>query len=257
MLNRSCLIGYTGFIGSNLLRQHPFQDLYSSTNIEDIRGKHYDFLICAGASAAKWHANRFPEQDRGSIDRLLSNLSSVRASTVVLISTVDVYPSTHGIDESFDSRGLPNHPYGAHRLLLEQSLNALFTRSYTIRLPAVFGPGLKKNIIYDLLHDNCLAAINPKSVFQYYDVSCLWADINTIVGHDLRLVNLVTEPVTTRAILDTYFPGKRVGTEPSSAAYYNILTRHAAAFGKKGPYRFDMSEVLAGLGAYISVAREL
>jgi hypothetical protein len=36
----TALIGYTGFIGSNLARQFDFDDFYNSKNIDDIAGKY-------------------------------------------------------------------------------------------------------------------------------------------------------------------------------------------------------------------------
>jgi len=249
------LVGFTGFVGGTLLRQHQFTDLYCSTNIGEIRGKAYDLLVCAAPSAAKWHANQFPDLDRAGIDGLLSNLAQARASQVVLISTVDVYPVTRDVDESFDCGSHPNHAYGANRLHLETSLRAIFPELYIVRLPGLFGPGLKKNVIYDLLHDNCLAAINPESIFQYYDLSSLWGDLQTIRKHRIPLVNLATEPIPTRTLLNTYFSEKRVGQQASPAAFYNIQTLHAGIFGERNRFRFEFAEVMDRLGQYIQLFR--
>ena len=40
------LIGYTGFVGSNLLNQYEFTACYNSKNIQEIHGKDYDLCIC-------------------------------------------------------------------------------------------------------------------------------------------------------------------------------------------------------------------
>ncbi len=253
-MNSTCLVGYSGFVGSNLLQQTGFDDLYRSTNIHQIRGHSYDLLVCAGVPAVKWHANKFPEEDLANIDRLLSHLSTVHVQKLVLVSTVDVYPVTTGVDESFDCAGVPNHPYGTHRLYLEQKLTSFFPEAYTVRLPGLFGAGLKKNVIFDLLHDNCLAAINPESVFQYYDLSGLWDDIGTVIRQQLPLVNLVTEPIATQSIIDRFFPAKQVGAESGKPGRYQISTRHASAFGKTGEYRFTAEEVLAQLARYIQTS---
>lgn len=45
------LIGYTGFVGTTLLKQTKFDDFYRSTNINDIKGKKFDLVVCAGAPA--------------------------------------------------------------------------------------------------------------------------------------------------------------------------------------------------------------
>lgn len=251
MNSRTCLVGYTGFVGSNLLDQNRFDDRYRSTNIDQIRGKSYDLLVCAGVPAVKWHANKFPEEDLANIDRLFDHLSTARVDRFVLISTVDVYPQTVAVDESFDCSSAPNHPYGTHRLDLERKLASIFPKLHVVRLPGLFGPGLKKNVIYDLLHDNCLSAINPDSTFQYYDLTCLWNDVSTVLAQKLPLVNLVTEPIATRTIIERFFPAKQVGAEAAKPGRYQISTRFASAFGKSGEYRFDAGEVLKQLARYI------
>jgi hypothetical protein len=256
MNGRTCLVGYSGFVGSNLLKQAGFDDLYRSTNIHEIRGHGYGLLVCAGVPAVKWHANKFPEEDRANIDRLLDHLSTVQATKFVLISTVDVYPVTVGVNESFDCTSVPNHPYGTHRLYLEQKLTSMFRELHILRLPGLFGAGLKKNVIYDLLHDNCLPAIHPDSVFQYYDLSCLWADMGTVIGQNLPLVNLVTEPLATRTMIERFFPAKQVGAEAEKPGRYEISTRYATAFGKNGDYRFNAEEVLSQLARYIQTVRD-
>ena len=64
------LIGYTGFVGSNLLRQRAFDATYNSKNIGDIAGREFELLVCAGAPAAKWLANSKPDEDAANLDRL-------------------------------------------------------------------------------------------------------------------------------------------------------------------------------------------
>lgn len=248
---RGCLIGSSGFVGSNLAARHAFTDLFRSSNIGEIRGRRYDLLICAGAPAEKWKANQQPEKDRANIDGLIQNLAETRASTAILISTVDVYPVMRGVDESYDCESLPNHAYGTNRLHLEKAFRSMFAGAHIMRLPALFGPGLKKNVIYDLLHDNCLDAINPGSTFQYYDVTALWDDLGVVQENRLPLVNLVTEPLGTKTIVDTYFPHKQVGPGKGAPAHYDLRSRHADLFGGVHGYRFNGEAVLARLGAYI------
>ena len=51
------LIGYTGFVGSNLEATHEFGARYNSKNIAEIEGQSFGHLVCAGAPAKKWYAN--------------------------------------------------------------------------------------------------------------------------------------------------------------------------------------------------------
>src|SRR2546423_4608485 len=96
---RCCLIGHTGFVGSNLARQHRFEVTYNSANIEAIAGEEFDLVVCAGARAEKWIANKNPDADRQGIDRLINAIASVKTRRAVLISSVDVFINPVDVDE--------------------------------------------------------------------------------------------------------------------------------------------------------------
>ncbi|MDH5711961.1 MAG: sugar nucleotide-binding protein, partial [Gammaproteobacteria bacterium] len=144
----NALIGYTGFVGSNILEQHPFEELYNSKNFKDMEGKTFGDVACAGISAVKWLANKNPEEDRTKITELKNILSTITADRFILISTIDVYPNTSDGDEQFDCSSLPNNAYGTHRLEFEQFCISSFSNCYIIRLPGLFGTNLKKNVIF-------------------------------------------------------------------------------------------------------------
>ena len=57
---KSGLVGYTGYVGTNLFRQKSFTFLYNSKNIDDIKGIDFYLLICSGAPGIKWIANKSP-----------------------------------------------------------------------------------------------------------------------------------------------------------------------------------------------------
>ncbi len=246
------LIGHTGFVGGNLSMQVRPDGEYNSTNIGEIAGKSFDLLICAGVRAVKWWANQNAAMDRESILVLLGQLRQVQSREVIVISTVDVYPNPIGVDESTPLGSQANHPYGTNRLFFEAEMKDLFPKVRVIRLPALFGPGLKKNVIYDLVHDHNLESVHPDSTFQYYDVTRLWQHTQMIRDLDLDLVNLATEPITTESMRARFFPSRRIGAKAAAAAAYDMRTRHAAALGGRGFYVASKEEVLKDLGAYVA-----
>ena len=89
----SALVGHTGFVGGNLAAQSRFDACFNSKNIESIAGRRFDLLAVSGMPAAKWVANGNPAADRVTLDRLWNAIQSVRAEVVVVMSTVDVYPT--------------------------------------------------------------------------------------------------------------------------------------------------------------------
>ena len=102
----NALIGYTGFVGSNLLRAGRFEALFNSSNIRELGKGPYEVIVCAGAPGVKWKANLEPDKDVASIQLLMDCLSAVRVNHVVLISTIDVYPHPVAVDEDMQSAAL-------------------------------------------------------------------------------------------------------------------------------------------------------
>jgi hypothetical protein len=248
----SGLIGYTGFVGSNLARQRDFDQLYNSKNFGEMKGKQFDEAVCAGVYAVKWMANKEPEKDREKLTILQDILATVNAKQFVLISTIDVYPVIVHEDERFDCSTMSNHAYGIHRLEFEKFCADHFENCLIVRLPGLFGQGLKKNAIYDLLNDNCLEMINVNSSFQYYNLDNLWLDIKLAMNAKLKLINLFTEPVSTSEIVNGFFPGKKLGQNPAPEVHYDLHTIHGSLRGKDGNYLYSREEILRQMGAFIN-----
>jgi nucleoside-diphosphate-sugar epimerase len=247
---KKALIGYTGFVGSNLLEQLSFTDVYNSSNIEDIRGKTYDIVYCAGVSAKKWLANQQPAQDWAAIQSLISNLEQVEARHFVLISTVDVYPDPVEVNEDSPISAEAHHAYGLNRLKLEQYIQDRFEHTI-IRLPGLFGNGLKKNVIYDFMHDNCLDMIHQGGTFQFYNLAHLAADIQRTMDRQVKLINFATEPVQVKELAEQVFENGFTNNKPAPAPFYNFKSKHAALWGKED-YLYSKAEVLADIRQFVS-----
>ena len=246
----SALIGHTGFVGGNLLRQASFDDVYNSSNIGDINGKRYELIVCAGAPGTKWKANQEPEADRRSLDLLTSSLEKVAADHVILLSSIDVYPRPVQVDEG-TRIDAPGSPYGEHRLRLEEFVRDRF-ESTVIRLPALFAPGLKKNVIYDLLNNHRVDKIHGDSVFQFYPLVRAWQDIDVVRRNRLPLVNFATEPTSVGEIAQKIFGFELEQHDVENAARYDMRTKYANLFGKSGPYMYNRPGILKALGEFVS-----
>lgn len=244
------LIGFTGFVGSTLARQAPFEALYRSTNIGEIEGRTFDTLVCAGAPAQKWIANREPEADRENIQGLIDHLRTVRCETFVLISTVDVFKNPQGVDESSRVDELGLHAYGLNRRLLECFVEDHFPRHLIVRLPGLVGPGLRKNVIFDFLNRNNLAAIDSRGSFQFYPMVNLWYDIQVALKAGLSLIHLTSEPLTVAQVSQQGFGQAFDHALESDAASYSMQTRHAELFGSAGRYQYSARETVLAVRAY-------
>jgi nucleoside-diphosphate-sugar epimerase len=246
----NALIGYSGFVGSTLLRQASFDSLYRSTNIGDVEGQSFDTVVCAGTSATKWIANRDPEADWQKVAALITHLKTLRCSTFILISTVDVFKDPTGVDENslVDESGL--HAYGLHRRSLEKFVNSQFPNSMIVRLPGLVGPGLRKNIIFDLLNSKNLEAIESRAVFQFYPMVNLWYDIQMALDAGLKLVHLTAQPISVAEVSKKGFGKIFDRVLPNDPPRYAMQTVHAQVFGCNGRYQYTARETIQAIRAY-------
>ncbi len=146
------LVGSTGLVGQNLLRSRDFDLAVHSTDVDRAFGADRSLVVYAGVPGTKHLVNRDPESDLRIILDARENLRRIGAEKVVLISTVDVYGDSRGKTEDDEPGGGGLTRYGEHRLRLEGWVREDFPDALIVRLPAIYGVGLKKNFVHDVMH---------------------------------------------------------------------------------------------------------
>lgn len=147
---RDLLVGSTGFVGGNLLANHAFSATCHSSDVDAWYGTHPDLCVYAGVPAAMFLANADPEADLAVMGKARENLRHIAPKELVLISSIAVYADSRGKDEN-DEPDIGNlSAYGRNRLQLEHWVREDFPEALIVRLPALYGKGLKKNFLYDL-----------------------------------------------------------------------------------------------------------
>lgn len=293
----TALVGYTGFVGSNIYAKGDITAAYNSKNIADAYGTSPDLLIYAGLRAEKYLANNAPEKDMELIKQAEENISLINPKKLVLISTVDVYKNPDKADENtpVDTEGLA--AYGYNRYQLELWVRENYPDALIIRLPGLFGINIKKNFIYDYinvipfmlkaekfdelsakepklkefysLQDNGFYKVNvtdgdkamlkdifrgigfsalnftdSRSVYQFYDLSRLWDDIQTALKNDIRLWHPAVEPVSAGEVYE-YLTGNTFTNELGGLpAFYDYRTIYSETFGGKNGYICSKKDVL-------------
>ena len=308
-MKKEFLVGYTGFVGSNLAKEHSFTQVFNSKNIEDAYYKEPDLLVYAGVRAEMFLANNDPEGDLKIIENAEENIRKISAKRVVLISTVAVYPTTKDVDEESTIEEANITAYGHNRRHLEKMVLNEMDNSLVVRLPAIYGDNLKKNFIFDFitripallteaklcelkkdepLIEQCyfkqsngfykyikpenieekevylcferlgFSALNftdSRSIYQFYNLSRLWEDISIALANNLRIVNLVTEPLAVNEIYRA-LENKEFNNELSKAPFdYNIKTKHAELFGGSGGYIQTKSAVMKDITQFVYTNR--
>lgn len=248
---RTALIGYTGFVGGNIEKQGLFNDVYNSSNIADIEGKEYDLVVSAANRAEMWRINQEPEKDLAEINEYIEHIRNAKIGKLVLISTVGVYKNPNGADEDTEIETDGLTPYGLNRYHLEQFCSDNFD-TIVVRLPGLFGDGLKKNVIYDLLHDNNVDKIHKDGIYQYYNLDNIWKDINVAIDNNLPLVNLATPPVSTEEVARHAFNIEFNNTpEGITPGYWDMHSKYAGIYGGDGYYLYSKQQELDDIKDFV------
>ena len=149
---KDILVGYTGFVGGNIAAKHQFEGLYNSKNIKEAYNTNPDLMVYSGIRAEMFLANKFPEKDLASMDEAIENIKNINPKRLVLISTISVYDNPVGVDEDVIINEDKLTAYGKNRRYLEKWVMEHYQNCLIVRLPALYGEGIKKNFIYDMIH---------------------------------------------------------------------------------------------------------
>lgn len=294
---RDLLVGSTGFVGGNIAKKHSFFHVVHATDVTDAYGMRPDFCIYAGVPASMYLANENPDRDYDIVKNARENIRAIKPTQIVLISTVAVYSNIKEGDENSLIEKEKVKAYGRHRRLLEEWVMEDFQNSLIVRLPALYGDGMKKNFIFDLLHIvpqmlredvffelshktdivrssyekstdcfyslkksydheklknffenndfNSLSFTDSRSRFQFYNLANIWKDINTALRNRRRLVNLITEPLSARAVYEAFTGKDNWKNELDSKPYeYGLKTIYASEYGGKNGWIMDRNSAL-------------
>lgn len=248
---KNAILGYTGLVGSYIREStDPTEtEYYNTKNFHDVERKKFNTVYCACVPAVKWKANKYPHEDKNALINIFDVVKTIQCEQFVLVSTIDVHDHVHPFqDESVIRPSF--EPYGMHRFEFENELRRVFKDSLLIvRLPALFGVGLKKNVLFDLINNNNVGSINVNSAYQWYPLNWLWQDICTALIENLKVVNLYPEAIETYDIICEIFPSERDRVIHRNRVHYRQKSRH------DHHYMYSTSGVLSSMKQFVAMIR--
>jgi len=142
-----------------------------------------------------------------------------------------------------------------HRRALEVFLAHRFP-TLIVRLPGLFGPGLKKNVLYDLLHNNGVDRVQPDSQFQFYGLDHLWSDVTLAMKCQIPVLHAATAPLTVAEIAHRCFGRDLPKAMEPSPVRYDFRSGFCELFGGSNGYLYGREEVLAEIKRFVATNRE-
>ncbi len=186
---------------------------------------------------------------------MIECLRHVKINNLVLISTIAVYPTPINTDEDSTIDLSKLNTYGKNRLKLELALEEKFDTTI-LRLPALFGQGLKKNILYDLIHKKHLEKINTKSTYQFYNLNNINRDIDFALKNNIKKLNLATHPIKISEILNLCFDYDIKSNLNAEIRNENMITKFSRKVNSTSSYLYKKSEIIDDLNIFISNERK-
>jgi nucleoside-diphosphate-sugar epimerase len=232
----TCLIGFSGFVGGTLCQQHVFSHLYNSSNISAIAtAPAFEMTVCAAAPGSMLEANLQPEADHSRIGALMQHLAMVRTRSFVLISSIAVLGNADSGADETSARFDVASAYGQNRRALEEFCSRHFPRCLIIRLPALFGRGLRKNFLFDLLNpvpsywsrerlDEARRRL-PPALFDRLTPFCTADPATKLLKLDRQALDAVAERAEIEAALDHHGLAAVKFHNPLTTYQYYDMTR--------------------------------
>ena len=214
-----------GLIGKRLQKFVNATHVFDSKQLLDLPLHEYDTVYVAALSGNRIWASQNPGFDQASTGLLIRNLLIAKCQRIVLISTSD-------------TQVRPNTGYGKNRLELETAVRGRFDNHYVIRLPGLIGNDITKNILYDIKHKTeWVSKINGAIKQQWYPLNDLEKDIPTIIEGSERIVNLVSEPILNKDIVDQF-------------SNIDAVTETAVEYDLK-PYKYTKEQIFDKISLYM------
>ena len=193
------LVGSTGFVGGNLLAKHTFAAECHSSDITAQYGTRPDLCVYAGVPAAMFLANADPEADLAVMRAARENIRQIAPKRLVLISSIAVLADSRGVYEDSPAQGTEGLPaYGKNRLQLERWVREDFPDALIVRLPALYGAGIRKNFLFDL-HTITPAMLRPEKYSELAAKSPLVKSAYTLADNGFYKLNGTVDPAALRA----------------------------------------------------------
>ncbi len=240
---RNCIIGYSGFIGNKISERNHLK--INSKNIHRIKNKNFNIVYCAAPTGKKFAVNKNPNNDFTNILNLIKILKTIKCKRFILISTIDIYQNkTTKINEKNFPKKNKIRNYGANRFYLEEFVKENFENYHIIRLPNLFGKNLKKNFIFDMLH-NERVFISKNSLVQLFNIDKINFYIDKIVKKKIRIINLTSPPLKLINICKIIKTNNKIF---SGKLYkYNVSSKHSSKFQKNSKYIISENEIIKDL----------
>ena len=126
-----------------------------------------------------------------------------------------------------------------------------FDNFLIIRLTALVGKHLKKNILYDIKNKFQLDKINKNSVYQYYPIDNLSKDVEKLSNEKNKVIHLNSEPIKVCEILNDNNLSLLDGGLIKKKELYNLKSIYSKKYMNIRSYFYNKKKILSYIKKYL------
>jgi hypothetical protein len=98
---------------------------------------------------------------------------------------------------------------------------------------------------------NALSFTDSRSVFQFYNLNCLWKHIEMVIKRGIRLLCPITEPVSASELYYSIFGKEFINEFSNKPPYYDIRSVYADVLVGQAGYLKDKKSVLEDIREFV------
>lgn len=103
---------------------------------------------------------------------------------------------------------------------------------------------------FENIDNNALMFTNSESEYQFYNLKNLWKHLLMIIEKDIKVINLVTEPVSAGEVYSCIYDREFINLSVGLIKYH-INSIHASEMAGKNHYFYTRNEVLEDIKEYV------
>jgi len=142
---RVIVVGYTGFVGRAVYQylKEVGYDVEGFNSHSPYIDAVCDVVVNCAGNSRKFTSENNNEFTQSIEDGVLERLKQIESKRIIHISTVDVHNSESSM-------------YGQQKIFVESRIRRMYPSFSILRLSALVGEGLKKNVVFDIVNEKPL-----------------------------------------------------------------------------------------------------
>lgn len=252
------VIGAGGFVGGALLGalRDAGGDCIGLRRADPLPTDPVDIVVDCNGEGRRFWSNQNPDESyRRSVATVEDRLHQLNAGIYVYVSTVDVYgegcarPATSTEDTAIDVEALDT--YGRHKFMAECMVLDKAPRPLVLRCATLIGPGLRKNPVYDLMHDASLRMTADSTLSLVHTETLSRAVQVLLEASQQGVYNIAaSQPMTVPAVRDMVARARGVDPDAMPEHAERITTTYDLNVEKISAW-IDMPTSEAALAAFL------